>query len=82
MGEWAGQGQRAPGQFWARYHSSLYHFCSTVIITDPCHCVPVVCVCVQDLGRRLREAESLAQQAQPKLAAKDREIQVVCQGWR
>jgi len=30
---------------------------------------------LQDLGRRLREAESLAQQAQPKLAARDREIQ-------
>ena len=50
--------------------------------TDPCRCALFVCVCVQDLGRRLREAESLAQQAQPKLAARDREIQVVCRGWR
>lgn len=55
---------------------------SQLAFTDPCCCVLFVCVCVQDLGRRLREAESLAQQAQPKLAARDREIQVVCRGWR
>ena len=44
-----------------------------------CACVYVW---VQDLGRRLRDAESLAQQAQPNLAAKDREIQVAHQTWR
>ena len=30
----------------------------------------------KDLGRRLRDAESRAQQAQPELAAKDRELEV------
>lgn len=34
------------------------------------------CIVFQDLGRRLRDAESRAQQAQPELAAKDRELEV------
>ena len=34
------------------------------------------CIVFKDLGRRLRDAESRAQQAQPELAAKDWELEV------
>ena len=46
---------------------------TTSMLLTPCvsHCIVF-----QDLGRRLRDAESRAQQAQPELAAKDRELEV------
>ena len=46
---------------------------TTSVLLTPCvsHCFVF-----KDLGRRLRDAESRAQQAQPELAAKDRELEV------
>ena len=44
-------------------------------VVTPC-VSPCITDVFQDLGRRLRDAESRAQQAQPELAAKDRELEV------